>query len=169
MRRITSLLTVAVVLLCGASLVAAQESFTSDDYTMEFPSQTWKTVPRSNGVHQYAEFINGERNDGYLRVRKDMLDSDVDLTEMARGEQDMKLRYLPGFVGGKSESFAGRLDGIVSTYEYTSGGKPMTGLIYYLKADNRTIYVLHFTGRSDRLARIRNQTDSIARSFNLKR
>jgi hypothetical protein len=44
----------------------------------------------------------------------------------------------------------------------------MLGRIYYLQADNRTIYALRFTGLRDRLARIRNQTDLIGRSFKLK-
>jgi hypothetical protein len=44
----------------------------------------------------------------------------------------------------------------------------MAGRVYYLQADGRTVYVLHFTGLRDRLQRIQNQTDSIARSFRLK-
>ena len=35
-------------------------------------------------------------------------------------------------------------------------------------ADNHTLYALRFTGMRDKLARIRNQTDLIARSFKLK-
>ena len=89
--------------------------------------------------------------------------------DYARAEADTKLRYLPGFVGGKEgENFTGRLRGVVSTYEYTSGGKPMAGRVYYLQADGRTLYVLHFTGARDKLQRIQNQTDAIARSFRLK-
>jgi hypothetical protein len=42
------------------------------------------------------------------------------------------------------------------------------GRIYYLQIDNRTIYTLRFTGLRDKLMRIRNQTDLIARSFRLK-
>ena len=60
------------------------------------------------------------------------------------------------------------MNGTAFNYEYTSAGKPMTGRIYYLQADNRTIYVLRFTGLRDRLGRIRNQMDIIARSFRLK-
>ena len=44
----------------------------------------------------------------------------------------------------------------------------MLGRVYYLQADNRTIYALRFTGLRDKLTRIRNQTDLIARSFKLK-
>jgi hypothetical protein len=44
----------------------------------------------------------------------------------------------------------------------------MLGRTYYLQADSRTIYALRFTGLRDKLSRIRNQTDVIARTFKLK-
>ena len=44
----------------------------------------------------------------------------------------------------------------------------MMGRIYYLQADNRTIYALRFTGLRDKISRIRNQTDLIARTFKIK-
>jgi len=75
---------------------------------------------------------------------------------------------LPGFVDGKQEPFNGRLDGVTMSYEFVRTGKPMLGRTYYLQADNRTIYALRFTGLRDKLARIRNQTDLIARTFKLK-
>jgi len=171
MRRVRLLLTVALALLGAAAAAPAQESFVggNDEYTLELPSQSWKASPRSDSVHQHTEFINnGDRGDGYLRIRKDVLDSNTGLSEAARREADLKLRYLSGFVGGKEERFTGSLSGIVYAYEYTSAGKPMAGRIYFLRADDRTLYMLHFTGRSERLLRIRNQTDAIARSFKLK-
>ncbi|HWS55971.1 MAG TPA: hypothetical protein VN228_17660 [Pyrinomonadaceae bacterium] len=171
MRRVRMLVTLALA-LCGAAAAArAQEPYVSgtDRYSVELPSQAWKASPRSDGVHQHMEFVNnGDRADGYLRVRREVLDADTSLSEAARREADLKLRYLPGFVGGKEERFTGSLGGIVYSYEYTSAGKPMAGRIYFLKADDRTVYLLHFTGRSERLLRIRNQTDAIARSFKLK-
>jgi len=75
---------------------------------------------------------------------------------------------LPGFVEGKQETFNGRLDGITVSYEFVKTGKPMLGRTYYLRADNRTIYSLRFTGLRDKISRIRNQTDLIARTFKLK-
>lgn len=172
MRRVRLFLILALALACGAAAAAAQEGAYvggNDDYTLELPSQSWKASPRSDSVHQHTEFINnGDRSDGYLRVRKDVLDPNTSLSEAARREADLKLRYLSGFVGGKEERFAGNLSGIVYAYEYTSAGKPMAGRIYFLRADDRALYLLHFTGRSERLLRIRNQTDAIARSFKLK-
>jgi hypothetical protein len=173
MRRTQRLLTGALLLLLtlGAGAGAAQQQpYTSgnDEYELELPSQTWKATPRAENAHQHLEFIYGERSDGYLRLRKEVVEANTALSEVARREADLKLRYLPGFVGGKEERFAGRLSGITVSYEYTSAGKPMAGRIYYLQADNRTVYTLHFTARAERLQPIRNQTDAIARSFRLK-
>jgi hypothetical protein len=170
MRRTKRLVICLLALLVGSAAAAAQESFTSetDDYALELPSQTWKAVPRTDGAHEHTEFIYGERSDGYLRVRKEVVDADTKLSDLAARMQDTKLRFMTGFVGGKEERFAGRLNGIVTTYEYTNAGKPMAGRLYYLQADGRTVYVLHFTGLRERLQRIQNQTDAIARSFRLK-
>jgi len=171
MRRARLLLSGALALLCAAATVSAQESYASgnDEYTLELPSQSWRATPRSDGVHQHMEFINNaDRADGYLRIRKEVTEANAPLSEAARREADLKLRYLPGFVGGKEERFAGNLSGIVYSYEYTSAGKAMAGRVYFLRSDERSVYLLHFTGRSERLLRIRNQTDYIARSFKLK-
>jgi hypothetical protein len=54
------------------------------------------------------------------------------------------------------------------SYEFTERGKPMAGRTYYLQGDSSTVYVLRFTGMRDKLFRIRNQTDLIARSLRLK-
>jgi hypothetical protein len=37
-----------------------------------------------------------------------------------------------------------------------------------LQVDSRTIYALRFTGLRDKISRIRNQTDLIARTFKMK-
>ena len=171
MRRTKLLATCALALFAFAPAAAAQESYTSETggYSVELPTQTWKPVPRTDGMHEHTEFVNGDRTDGYLRIRKEVVDGGTSLSDFARGQQDTKLRFLPGFVAsGKEEPFAGRLKGIVTGYEYTMAGKPMAGRVYYLQADARTVYVLHFQGARDKLQRIQNQTDAIARSFRLK-
>lgn len=161
---------VLALILLAAAAAAAQQPPThgTDDYALDLPSQVWKAVARPDNAHQHTEFINGDRLDGYLRVRRESVEGDTKLPDYARSEADTKLRYLPGFVGGKEERFVGRLSGIVSNYEFTRAGKPMAGRVYYLQADGRTVYVLHFTGLRDRLQRIQSQTDAIARSFRLK-
>ena len=170
MRRLLVLLT-ATLALCAIAIAAAQtQTFKSDavEYTLELPSLTWRATARPDSVHQHMEFVYGDRNDGYLRIRKEVVDAGMVPSDLANRDQDQKLRFLPGYVKGKEEPFAGRLKGVTASYEYSSAGKPMVGRIYYLQADNRTIYTLHFTGMRDKLLRLRNQTDFIARSFSLK-
>jgi hypothetical protein len=163
-----------VILSASSSLAQndVPDNFIYDlgDAALEMPSASWNRSLRADtNSAERSEFIyNGDRNDGYLRIRKSALEEGESLSDYARGEADQKLRYMPGYVGGKEEKFAGNLNGIVTAYEYTSAGKAMAGRIYYLRADDKTIYSLHFTGRAEKLLRIRNQTDSIARSFKLK-
>ncbi len=160
-----------LLLLTGIfSLVAAQESYTSDqiDYTIELPSTQWRVISEPDAAHERAEFVYGDRLDGYLQVRREVVDAGTTPSDLARRDMDQKLRFLPGFVEGKEESFKGRLNGVTVSYEFVKTAKPMMGRIYYVQADNRTIYAMRFTGLRDKLARIRNQTDLIARSFKLK-
>ena len=172
MRRNTKLFICALALLAfgGTAAPAQEQPYTSetDEYSVELPSEVWKAVPRPDSEHRHMEFVNGIRPDGYLRVRREVVEGNTKLTDFAHAEADTKLRYQPGFVIGKDGPFSGRLSGVGINYEYTQAGKPMAGRVYYLQADGRTVYVLHFTGLRDKLQRIQNQTDAIARSFRLK-
>jgi hypothetical protein len=163
---------IAVLLLItgSCSLAAAQESYTNEqiDYTIELPSPMWRVISEPDAAHEHAEFVNGDRLDGHLQIRKEVVDAGTTPSDLARRDMDQKLRFLPGFVEGKEESFKGRLNGVTVSYEFVKTAKPMMGRIYYLQADDRTVYALRFTGLRDKLARIRNQTDLMARSFKLK-
>jgi hypothetical protein len=152
------------------SVVSAQEVYTSNSegYSLELPSTMWRTIVEADAAHEHAEFIYGDRLQGYLQIRKEAVEADTKPKDLARRDLDQKLRFLPGFVEGKEESFSGRLEGVTVSYEFVRTGKAMLGRIYYLQADNRTIFALRFSGLRDKLARIRNQTDFIARSFKLK-
>jgi hypothetical protein len=161
---------VMLVVGISASVATAQHAFTNDkiDYALELPSTQWRVISEPDAAHEHAEFVYGDRLDGHLQVRKEIVEAGTKSSDLARRDLDQKLRFLPGFVEGKEESFTGRLSGITISYEFVKTGKPMMGRIYYLQADNRTIYALRFTGLKDKLARIRNQTDLIARSFRIK-
>lgn len=130
MRRfITFFLCALLMFPAFASLVAAQtRSFTNQnvDYTLELPNATWRSVSRPDSMHQHTEFVYGDRADGYLRVRKEMVDASVTMAALAQRNQESKLRFLPGYVEGKQESFAGRWPAIVTSYEFTQAGKPTT-------------------------------------------
>ncbi len=161
-----------MALIFSATVAPAQTETFSDpnlDYTLELPSAAWRLTEKPDQNHALAGFIYGDRMDGYLQIRKEVVDAGVTPANLAQRESEQKLRFLPGFVEGKMDDpFEGRLKGVAFNYEYTYAGKPMTGRIYYMQADNRTIYVLRFTGLRDRLGRIRNQMDVIARSFRMK-
>jgi hypothetical protein len=169
MRRLTIFFALAAVLAL-ANAAPAQETFSSAnaDYTLELPSARWKVTQEPDSLHEHAEFIYGDRNDGYLKVRKEVVEAGTTAADIARRDQEQKLRFQTGYVEGKQDNFEGRLKGVTFGYEYTAGGKTMVGRVYYLQADNRTVYVLRFTGLRDKLLQIRNQTDGIARSFRLK-
>ena len=159
---------VLFLLLSGCVFAVAQEVYDGGEYTIELPSTAWKAITEADAAHEHAEFVYGDRLEGYLQIRKEVVEAGTTSSDLARRDLDQKLRFLPGFVEGKEEKFSGRLNGVTVSYEFIKNAKPMMGRIYYLQADNRTIYALRFSGLRDRLTRIRNQTDLIARSFKLK-
>ena len=168
MRRIVAFALILLGLIAPVAL--AQQLYTHEklDYSFELPSATWKAIADPDTAREHPEFVYGDRLDGYLTIRKEIVDPGTTPGQLATRDQDLKLRYLPGFVEGKQETFNGRLDGVTMSYEFVRTGKPMLGRTYYLQVDNRTIYALRFTGLRDKLSRIRNQTDLIARTFKLK-
>ena len=169
MRRLINIAACALALVLTAAAQGPQV-YTNEsvEYALELPNPTWRTVARSDSVHEHVEFIYQDRSDALLRIRKEVVANDSKLSDLAERDRENKWRYQPAFVEGKTENFAGRLSGIAAAYEYTAAGKQMTARVYYLRVDPRTVYVLHFTGRRDTLLRLRSQTDSIARSFRIK-
>ena len=157
-----------IAMMASASVAQQVYSHARVDYTFDLPSPTWRSILEPDAAHENPEFVFGDRLDGYLTIRKEVVDAGTTATQLAERDMDQKLRFLPGFVEGKHDPFNGRLDGVTITYEYTKTGKVMLGRTYYLQADNRTIYALRFTGLRDKLRGIRNQTDLIARTFKLK-
>jgi len=161
---------ILVLIAQMASMSLAQQLYTHDkiEYSFELPSPTWKVILEPDAAHDHPEFVYGDRLDGYLTVRKEIVEAGTTAAQVAERDMEQKLRFLPGFVEGKQEAFNGRLDGVTASYEFTRTGKVMLGRTYYLQADNRTVYAIRFTGLKDKLGRIRNQTDLIARTFKLK-
>ena len=168
MKRISAFSLAALLLL--VQIASAQQTYSNDklEYTFDLPSATWRPILEPDAAHENPEFVYGDRLDGYLTIRKEIVDAGTTASQLSRSDQDLKLHFLPGFVPGKDEPFNGRLDGVTMSYEFVRGGKTMLGRTYYLQADNRTIYALRFTGLKEKLSRIRNQTDLIARTFKLK-
>jgi len=170
MRSLIMLAACFTLMVFAFSVGAQTQLYTTDklEYAIELPSATWKVISEPDAVHEHTEFVYGDRLEGFLQIRKEAIDANITVSQLAHHDADQSLRYLPGFVEGKEEKFAGRLNGVTISYEFIKTGKPMMGRIYYLQADNRTVYSLRFSGLREKLMRIRNQTDLIARSFRVK-
>jgi hypothetical protein len=168
-----TLLTLCFIMLLSMTTTAQLQTFTGDglDYALDLPSPLWRAVARVD-VHEHFEFINGDDySNGYLRLRKKFVALGTLPDDIFREDEKWELQRLPGYVvcsNGMGTDFYGRLRGKVFSYEYVNRGMNMDGRIYYLQLDNRTFYALHFTVASERLQGLRDQMDSIARSFHLK-
>ena len=161
----------AVLCLFSAAPVLAQIASFSDvntEYVFDLPEGNWKMTVKPSTISPNVEYVYGDRRDGHLEVRKLTLDSGELLSELIRDEEQ-KLQFLKGFVAGKDEPFAGKMRGTIFNYEFISSARNMSGRFYFLKADDASVYVLRFTGERDKLRSIRNQTDLIARSFQVKK
>lgn len=167
------LLTLLALFVLGTSAAAQNKTFTRAglEYVLDLPSPQWRAVARVD-VHKHFEFINGnDYSNGYLRLRKKLVAPGTGTENILAEDEKWELRKLPGYVAcssGKGTDFTGHLRGTFFSYEYVDGGSAMDGRIYYLQVDNRTFYVLHFTVASQKLHGLREQMDSIARSFRLK-
>ena len=161
----------ASLCLLIALSASAQASMFSDknvEYTFELPEPLWKMNLKPTEKDPNPEYIYGDRLNGYLRIQKVTVEPNETLSDLVK-DTDEKLQFRPGYVAGKDEVFAGALKGKVSNYEYVQSGKNMSGRIYFLKANDKTVYILHFTGLRDQLRPIRNQIDSIARTFKVNK
>jgi hypothetical protein len=172
MKRIFSTFAFAAVFAVFFALSAFGQNLTFNDlnagYTFDLPEAAWKQTvkPTTGGVG--VEYVYGDRRDGHLEIRKLTIASGELLSDVIQREQEQKLQFLPGYVAVKEENFAGALKGKVFNFEYVKSGKNISGRFYFLKSDETTVYVVRFTGERDKLKAIRNQTDSIARTFKLK-
>jgi hypothetical protein len=163
-----------IVLLLGLSLLActagfAQSTFSDSnvDYTFILPEAGWKMIAKPSATSPNVEYVYNDRREAHLSVRKLSVEKNAYLTDVIRDEEQ-KVQFLPGYVAGKEENFTGNFKGNVFNFEFVSSGRSASGRYYFLKVNDTTVYLLRFTGDRDRLKSIRNQTDSIARTFAVK-
>lgn len=170
MKSIKFLFSIAVGLLLSVSIFAQSRTFSDPNvaYTFDLPEPAWKMTLKPSTISPNVEYVYGDRSDGHLEIRKLSVKSGAALSEAIKDEEQ-KLQFLGGYVAGKEENFRGSLAGKVFNYEFVRSGRNMSGRFYFLKADDTIIYVLRFTGERDKLRSIRNQTDSIARTFEIKK
>ena len=139
------------------------------EYTFELPEDDWKMTVKPSEYSPNVEYVYKYKKDGHLKIRKMKIKEDTLYSEIIR-EEEQKLQFVPGYVAGKEENFSGAaFNGRIFNYEYVRSGRPMSGRFYFLKANPTTIFVLRFTGLKDSLRSLLNQTDWIARSFDVKK
>jgi hypothetical protein len=167
--RLSFLFLMAIGLLFAVSVSAQSQVFSDEnvEYTFELPGATWKMTAKPLPMSPNVEYVYGDKFDGHLEVRKVTIKADEMLSDTIDREEG-RLQFLQGYVTGRTESFAGKLKGTVFNYEFISRGRNMSGRIYFLKANETTVYALRFTGERDKLRTIRNQIDSIGRTFDIK-
>ncbi|HEX8250522.1 MAG TPA: hypothetical protein VF599_20270 [Pyrinomonadaceae bacterium] len=172
MKRIFSTFVFSAALSVFFALSAFGQNLTFSDlnaaYTFDLPEATWKQTVKPNAASATVEYVYGDRRDGHLEIRKITITAGEMMSDVILREQEQKLQFLPGYVAGKEENFAGALRGKVFNFEYVRSGRNISGRYYFLKSDDTTVYIVRFTGERDKLKAIRNQTDSIARTFKLK-
>lgn len=168
--KLSFLFVVLAALLLTASAFAQTETFSDAnvEYTFDLPEAAWKMTVKPSDISPNVEYVYGERQSGHLEIRKLSIKSGALLLETIR-DQEQSLQFLPGYVAGKEEDFRGSLNGKVFNYEFVRSGRNMSGRFYFLKVADNEVYILRFTGQRDKLRSIRNQTDSIARTFELKK
>lgn len=169
-KRFKILFAVVCCLISSAAAFAQTNSFsdTNVEYSFELPDAKWKMTVKPSVTSPNVEYVYGDRNDGHLEVRKMTVAKDALMTDIIRGE-DQKLQFRVGYVAGKEENFGGFLKGNVFNFEFVGTGRNMAGRFYFLRANDTTVYVLRFIAERDKLRTIRNQTDSIARTFAIKK
>jgi hypothetical protein len=140
---------------------------TNVNYTFDLPSVSWKITVKPSPISPNVEYVYVDKSDGHMDVRKITIKKGEILSDTIENEEG-RLQFLQGYVRGKEETFEGKLKGKVFNYEFVRSSRNMSGRIYFLKADDTTVYAVRFTGERDKLRSIRAETDSIARTFEIK-
>src|ERR1700712_1795030 len=96
------------------------------EYTFVVPDPQWKMTVKPTAISPNVEYVFKDRQDGHLEIRKINPKPGDLMTEIIRDEED-KLQFLPGYVAGKEEQFAGNLKGTVFNYEFVRAGRNMSG------------------------------------------
>jgi hypothetical protein len=168
-KKLPVLFSLVIGLFFAASAFAQSQTFSDPnvDYTFVLPEAAWKMTAKPSQISPNVEYVYTDKSDGFLEVRKVSIKSGELVADSIEKEEE-RLQFLQGYVAGKEENFAGKLKGMVFNYEFVRSGRNMSGRIYFLKANDTTVYTLRFTGERDKLRTIRNQIDSIGRTFDVK-
>jgi len=166
---LTKIFSLLFLIFAATVHVSAQASSFCDDnvdYVFDVPTSVWRITVRPSVASPNVEMVFGDRMNGLMEIRKLSSRSDELMSEVIEKEEE-KLKFLQGYIRGTEENFSGFLKGSVFNFEFVRSGRNMAGRFYFLRVDTTTVYVIRFTGLKDQLMTIRNQTDVIARTFNL--
>lgn len=173
-QRFCSCLFLLILLLTiGAFAQTAPEVFDDPEgkYSLALPAGWLAIVNDDVTGSKDINIVFKVRENGALKIRRvDNIDPTAEIISYAQKEEEQTLRFLPSYDKLSTEKFLispGR-NGAVVSYDYKTGGQSFTGRDYFLRVDEKTIYVLRFRGRKTTLPSLRNQTDAMARSFKLK-
>ncbi len=152
---------------------SATELFEDPDgkYTMNLPAG-WLGIVNTDGLgRKDVNVVYKVRENGALKVRLAEIGAGAEPMDYAAKDEQDRVRFAPSYDKLSMERFllGGNRSGALLSYDYkNASGQLFTGRVYYLRMDEKTIYVLHFTGRRNILSTLRSHTDAIARSFKLK-
>lgn len=131
-------------------------------YSIELPTHSWRIVKRS-GIAPRTEFVHGTKSPVVLRIRR--MHETGSFLDLVRNQRRWDGSHLPGYVAVSDESFEGHLAGAKYSYEYSRRGVVTARVTYYLEASRNFIYRLQFTGPRNKMDKLREEVDFIARSF----
>lgn len=136
------------------------------DYSISLPGG-WEKAAFTDGAKiDRVEYINGDRRNGLLKIKRVRLEPGESIDAVVARDTDGSHKFLPSYVAGRSERFAGgTMSGYLVQFDYSRGGAAMMGRNYYLAGRDSSVWILQFTGERTSLAPIRNETDQIARTF----
>jgi hypothetical protein len=172
MKRYFAFASLLTLLTAFSAITAeAQEVFEDPEgkYVVTLPAG-WIGVVNKDGLGRAdVNIVYKVRENGALKIRRvDDVDPKMELVDFAAKDESDRIRFVPGYDKISIERFvitAGR-SGALLAYDYkTTSGQPFTGRTYYVRTDDKTVYILQFTGRKNILGTLRSHTDAIARSF----
>jgi hypothetical protein len=170
--RFCSLLFLSASIFSGFAF-AQSEVFEDPEgkFTLNLPAG-WLGVVSTDGLgRNEVNIVYKVRENGSLKIRVAEVAPDTEPMDYATKDEQDRVRFAPSYDKISLEKFllGGPRVGALLSYDYkNAAGQPFTGRVYYVRANEKTIYVLQFTGRRNILGILRNQTDLIARSLKFK-
>ena len=151
---------------------AQSEAFEDPDgkYTLNLPTG-WLGVVNTDGLgRNEVNIVYKVRENGSLKIGVAEVAPDTEpMTYAAQDEQARPIRAQHDKISLEKFLLGGTRIGALLSYDYkNAAGQPFTGRVYYVRANEKTIYMLQFTGRRNILGTLRSHTDLIARSLKLK-